>query len=330
MHKQNFSTKAMVEAGLISTIIAAIFLMSVTIPMFSRLSLFILPIPVAVLCIRHNYSVAAGAVFVSAAMMGMVYSPVTALEYAVMFGVTGLTLGYCIKTGKEGWAMLAIVAASATFAAIIDLSIVVVLFYNGGFFDFLNQIIKGINDYMNLVYESYRSSGMTETQIQQIQQVMGIFTTNLVLELIPSAIAFSAFSFAAISYSLTAAVLKRLRYEVKAMPPFSELYINNRIGTGILLFTVIGALMSKNGIAGGQIIAGASMMLVQMIFAVDGVALATYYFRRRFNMSKLLTALIIFLTISSPTVSVAYSFAGILDMIFDFRKLDPFRRKIAR
>ena len=43
MHKQNFSTKAMVEAGLISTMMVAMFLLTVNLPMFSGLSLFIYP-----------------------------------------------------------------------------------------------------------------------------------------------------------------------------------------------------------------------------------------------------------------------------------------------
>jgi len=80
MHKQNFSTKAMVEAGLISTMMVAMFLLTVNLPMFSGLSLFILPVPVAVLCIRHNYKAAAGAVFVSAVLTGMLYNPFIALR----------------------------------------------------------------------------------------------------------------------------------------------------------------------------------------------------------------------------------------------------------
>jgi uncharacterized protein YybS (DUF2232 family) len=330
MHKQNFSTRAMVEAGLTSTIMVAVFLLTVNLPMFSGLSLFILPIPVAVLCVRHNYSAAAGAVFVSAVLIGMLYSPVSAFTSSAIFGVTGLTLGYCIKTGKEVWTTIAMLAAAAAAAILIDMAVVIAVVYNTGFTEFVNQNLKVIKESMQQYYDYYKQSGASESQLQQLKQSMEIFTVDYILQMLPLSLATCAFGFAFICYSATRSIMKRLRYEIKPVPPVSEIYISNRVGTFILLFAVIGALMSKNGVAGGQNIAGSSMLLAQMVFTVDGVALAAYYLRRRFNMTKIITFLVILLTVSSPAFALAYVVLGLTDMIFDFRKLDPFRRKIAR
>lgn len=330
MHKQNFSTKAMVEAGLTSTIMVAVFLLTVNLPMFSGLSLFILPIPVAVLCVRHNYSAAAGAVFVSAVLIGMLYSPVSAITSSAIFGGTGLTLGYCIKTGKEVWATIAMLAAAAAAAILIDMAVVITVVYNTGFTEFVNQNIQVIKESMQQYYEYYKQSGASESQLQQLQQSMEIFTVDYIMQLLPVLLAACAFGFAFIFYSATRSIMKKLRYEIKPIPPVSEIYINNRVGTFILIFAVLGALMSKNGIAGGQNIAGASMLLAQLVFTVDGVTLAAYYLRRRFNMTKMITFLVILLTVSSPAFALAYVVMGLTDMILDFRKLDPFRRKIAR
>jgi uncharacterized protein YybS (DUF2232 family) len=330
MHKQNFSTKAMVEAGLTSTIMVAVFLLTVNLPMFSGLSLFILPIPVAVLCVRHNYSAAAGAVFVSAVLIGMLYSPVSAITSSAIFGGTGLTLGYCIKTGKEVWATIAMLAAAAAAAILIDMAVVITVVYNTGFTEFVNQNIQVIKESMQQYYEYYKQSGASESQLQQLQQSMEIFTVDYIMQLLPVSLAACAFGFAFICYSATRSIMKKLRYEIKPVPPVSEIYINNRVGTFILIFAVIGALMSKNGVAGGQDIAGASMLLAQLVFTVDGVTLAAYYLRRRFNMTKMITFVVILLTVSSPAFALAYVVMGLTDMILDFRKLDPFRRKIAR
>jgi uncharacterized protein YybS (DUF2232 family) len=330
MHKQNFSTKAMVEAGLTSTIMVAVFLLTVNLPMFSGLSLFILPIPVAVLCVRHNYSAAAGAVFVSAVLIGMLYSPVSAITSSAIFGGTGLTLGYCIKTGKEVWATIAMLAAAAAAAILIDMAVVITVVYNTGFTEFVNQNLQVIKESMQQYYDYYKQSGASESQLQQLQQAMEIFTVDYILQMLPVSLAACAFGFAFICYSATRSIMKKLRYEIKPIPPVSEIYINNRVGTLILIFAVIGALMSKNGVAGGQNIAGSSMLLAQLVFTVDGVTLAAYYLRRRFNMTKMITFFVILLTVSSPAFSLAYVVMGLTDMIFDFRKLDPFRRKIAR
>lgn len=330
MHKQNFSTKAMVEAGLISTMMVAVFLLTVNLPMFSGLSLFILPVPVALLCLRHNYSVAAGAVFVSAVLTGMLYSPVSALTSSAIYGGTGLMLGYCIKTGKEVWNTIAMLAAVAAAAIMIDMAVVITVVYNTGLTEFIKMNLKLINDSMQQYIQLYRQDGVPESQLEQFKQSMGIFTVDYVYQLLPASLAASAFGFAFMCYTAARAIMKRLRYDLMPVPPVSEIYINNRVGTLILLFAVIGSLMSKNGIAGGQNVAGASLLLIQMVFTLDGVSLAAYYFRRRFNMSKLMALLVILLTVSSSAFIIAYVLLGLTDMIFDFRKLDPFRRKIAR
>ena len=329
MHKQTISTKAMVEAGLISTLMVAVFLLTVNLPMFSGLSLFILPIPVAVLCLRHNYSVAAGAVFVSAVLTGMLYSPVSAITSSAIYGGAGLTLGYCIKTGKEVWATIAMLAASVAAAIIIDMAVVIAVVYNAGFTEFVNQNLQIIKESMQQYYEYYKQSGASESQLQQLQESLGILTPDYIIQLLPVSLAGSAFGFALICYSATRSIMRRLRYEIKPIPPVSELYINNRAGTFILVFAVIGALLNKYGIAGGQNIAGASMFLIQMVLTVEGVALAAYYLRRKIKMGKLLAFLVILLTVSSAGFITVYVMLGLLDMIFDFRKLDPFRRKIA-
>ncbi|HEY5576422.1 MAG TPA: DUF2232 domain-containing protein [Clostridiaceae bacterium] len=330
MHKQNFSTRAMVEAGLTSTIMVAVFLLTVNLPMFSGLSLFILPIPVAILCVRHNYSAAAGAVFVSAVLIGMLYSPVSAVTSSAIFGGTGLTLGYCIKTGKEVWTTIAMLAAAAAAALLIDMAIVIAVVYNTGFTEFVNQNLQIIKESMQKYYEYYKQSGASESQLQQFQQSMEIFTVDYILQMLPVSLAACAFGFAFICYSATRSIMKRLQYEIKPIPPASEIYINNRVGTFILIFAVIGALMSKYGVAGGRNIAGSSMLMAQMVFTFDGATLAAYYLRRRFKMSKVITFLVILLTVSSSAFILVYVVMGLTDMIIDFRKLDPFRRKIAR
>lgn len=329
MHKQTISTKAMVEAGLISTMMVAVFLLTVNLPMFSGLSLFILPIPVAALCLRHNLSVAAGAVFVSAVLTGMLYSPVSAITSSAIYGGAGLTLGYCIKTGKEVWATIAMLAASAAAAMIIYMAVVTAVIYNTGFTGFVNQTLQIINESLQQYYEYYKQAGATESQLQQLQQSIGILTPDYIIQLLPISLAVAAFGFAFICYNAARAILGRLRYEMKPIPPVSELYINNRAGTFILVFAIIGALMNRYGIAGGQNIAGASMLLIQLVLTVNGIALAAYYLRNKVRMSKLLAFLVIILTVSSAGFILVYVLLGLSDMIFDFRKLDPFRRKIA-
>ncbi len=329
MHKQNFSTKALVDAGLFSTIMVAVFLLTINLPMFSGLSLFILPVPVAVLCLRHNYSTAAGAVFVSAVLTMMLYNPLIALTSAIQYGGTGLILGYCIKNEKEVWHTIAMLAAASAAGTILNSAVLITVVYHTSFPEFVNQIIKLYSDSMQQSIELYKQQGVPSSQIQQMQQLMKSLTAELFYQVLPACLVVSAFGFALLNYIAAGAIMKRLRYEIKPVPSLSELYISNRVGTFVLLFAVAGALMNKYGLAGGQIVAVSSMLVAALVLVAEGVALAVYYLRIRFNLSKLMTVLIILFTVTSPVFFNAYLAMGLADMIFDFRKLDPFRRKIA-
>ena len=60
MQNRIYNTKAVIEAGLISALIVVIMLINVYVPIFSIFGMFILPVPVTVLYIRHNYKVTLG------------------------------------------------------------------------------------------------------------------------------------------------------------------------------------------------------------------------------------------------------------------------------
>ena len=330
MHKQNFSTRAMVEAGLTSTIMVAVFLLTVNLPMFSGLSLFILPIPVAILCVRHNYRIAVGAIFVSAVLTGMLYDPFIALTSAIQYGGTGLILGYCIKTEKEVWTTIVMLAAVTAVGTVVNTAVIITVIEHMSFPEFMNQTIKMYNDSIQQSIQIYKQAGVPTSQIQQIQQSMSMYTPDIIYQMLPACLVASAFCFSLLCYISARAIMKRLRYEIKPVPPASELYISNRVGTFILIFAVAGALMKKYAIAGGQIMSGASMVMAMMVLIIEGAVLAAFYLRRKFNFSKLMTFLLILFTVFSPVFVYAYVIMGLADMIFDFRKLDPFRRKIAR
>ena len=75
----------------------------------------------------------------------------------------------------------------------------------------------------------------------------------------------------------------------------------------------------------GQYMITSSELILQLIFFIDGLALITYYLMKKFKMSKKVTAIVIVLTALS-SLSLFYVLAGFIDMIFDFRKLDPYKK----
>lgn len=325
MHNRIYNTKAVIEAGLITALIVVIMLITVYVPIFSTFGMFVLPIPVTVLYIRHNYKITLGAVVVSAILIAMLYNPISALTSSILFGITGITFGYCIRNDKKLSTTILLLALASAIGIVINFSIYVNLLDKRGIAGFINDNIRIMKESLNLSKELYGKMGVSNEQFASIEKSFELFTPDFILKLIPAIVILMSFFSAYINYLLTSSILKKLRYNMKPMVPFSQIYINTRIGTLVGVTLLIGLLLSRSKVQGAEYVVSSAEYLLQFIFVIDGISVAAYYLRNRFNISKPITALILFFTVFSQ-ISAIYVYAGLADMLFDFRKLDPYRR----
>jgi Predicted membrane protein len=327
MQNRIYNTKAIIEAGLISAIIVVIMLLNVYVPIFSVLGVFILPVPVTVLYIRHNYKVTLGAVVVSAILIAMLYDPISALTSSTLFGATGMTLGYCVKHDKKFSTTILFLAIASAVSVIINFAIFSSFVNKDGIVGLVNQNIKILNESLNMSKGLYSKMGVPSEQFAQLEKSFSIFTTDFILKLMPAMLVIMSFGSAYFNYVITKSILKKLRYNIEDVKPFNEIYINTRIGTILVLFLIIGILLNKNKMAVGEYITNSSEIILQLIFVLDGLAVVYYYLKNKLNMTKMFIVLILIFTATSQ-LSIIYMYLGFIDMIIDFRKLDPYRRLI--
>ena len=256
----------------------------------------------------------------------MVYDPISALTASILFGATGITLGYCIKHEKKFSKTILFLAIASAVAIIINFTILSTLVDKGGIVALVNQNIKMLHESLNMSKDLYSKMGVSSEQFAPIEKIFH-FTVDFVLKLIPAILVIMSFGSAYFNYVITRSILKKLRYDIEEVKPFNEIYINTRIGTIVVLCLIVGILLTKNKIAIGEYITNSSGTILQLIFLLDGLAVATYYLRNRFNISKMFTVLILVFTATSQ-ISIIYMYLGFIDMIIDFRKLDPYRRLI--
>jgi len=91
------STKSIVEGAFLSAITALLFLASLYIPLLGTLISFLCPLPIIILCLRHNLKVATLALFISFFLITLVAGPFQGLIAVLGFGILGITLGIVIK-----------------------------------------------------------------------------------------------------------------------------------------------------------------------------------------------------------------------------------------
>lgn len=325
MQSGNFNTKAIVEAGLLSAIIVVLMLTTAYIPFLSILNV-LLPVPVTVLYLRHNYKVALTAVVVSGIIVSTMYSPVLALGVIVTYSFTGMTLGYCIKRDKKVFHTIILLALVSAVAYGINILIFIFIIQPDGIqglISYINQMLAMINKTMTQTKEFYKSAGMSASQLAKLNQIPTL-TIRYSMLIFPGAFVLACVIDACISYSIAEAILKKLRYKVRSFKPFSEFYINNKIGALAIILFCISLLLQRSNIFIGEYAVGFLTIIIGSMLLVCGLALATFYLRRQYKLSKKIVILLLMVAILMQLEQI-FLILGFMDMILDFRHLDADR-----
>lgn len=325
MQKRIYNTKALIEGSLITALTVVIMLISIYVPIFSIVANFILPVPITILYIKQNYKVTLISIIASGILISILYNPIAALSLVVLIGLTGMTLGYCIKNKKKFGTTMIFLAISVALGMIFYFIVYIMLMSKGGIYGFVNEMVENFRQSMDLSKSMYEKAGVSGSQLASMESMINIFTPEYIMRLIPAGIVIVSFVSSYLNYITARAILVKLKYEVNDIKPLNQWYMNTRLGTLIGAILLIGILFDRKNMAVGQYIVTSSELILQLIFLIDGLALTTYYLMKKFKMSKKITAIVIVLTALS-SLSLFYILAGFIDMIFDFRKLDPYRK----
>jgi uncharacterized protein YybS (DUF2232 family) len=325
MNNRTTDTKSIVEAGLNAALIAVIMLMNTYVPAFSMVGTFLLPIPVTILFIRHNLKVTISAIFVSAVLAAILISPLPALTSSVLYGLTGISLGYCIKKDIKVSSTLGLMTIASAIGVVFSWYVLAYLVHRGGVVGVVEEAVKALQESMRISVEFYKSMGLNNAQTEQMLKMFDLFTVDNLLLMIPGLIIIGAFFSSYINYIITKAILKRFRYSMRDMTPFDKVYIDNRLGALLLMFYLLGIILSAREIKAGQYIVTSSIMILNMVFTVVGLAVVIYFLKNKYRVPKGLMIAIVVFAMMSPQLGMIFVYAGFADMFFDFRKLDPNR-----
>lgn len=333
MENKNYNTKAIVEAALISVMISVIMIITGYLPIVSFIGTLILPIPVAILYIRHNTKITITAIFVSIILTSLVYNPIMAIYSAITYSTVGIALGYCVKKNKKSSTTLLFLTISSVISNILTIAFSMMFIEKVGFVNFISKNLeffkKTMETSLDKVKVIYSQAGITPEQLKILDknfEMIKKMDVMLILILIPTTIFVISFISAYLNYIVSRAILKKLNYTMEEVLPFSRVYVSNIVGAVLIGIVCIGIIFSAKKITGGEYILNSSQILMQFVFMINGLAATTYFLRVKRNLSKPVVVLILVLTSLSPLGTIYFSI-GLMEMAFDFRKLDPYRIK---
>jgi uncharacterized protein YybS (DUF2232 family) len=324
MYNRTMNTKSIVEAGLNAALVVAIMLMNAYVPAFSLIGTFLLPIPITILYIRYDLKSTLGAIFVSAVLVALLVGPITALHSSVVYGLSGIALGYCLKKRKKISATLGILTIASAIGTAFSYYVFGYLISNKGIRGLLQQTVDAMHTSKTMVIDMYTKMGVDTAQFEPLLKAFDLYTVETLLLFLPAMLILGGFFSAYLNFIISKGILKRFKYELPQMTPFTQVYFDNRIGALLIIIICIGVILTAQGIKLGGYLSTSGIMVLSFAFVVIGVAVVGYFLKNKYHMAKGFIILIIGFAIMSQLGSI-FIFIGIADMIIDFRKVDPNR-----
>lgn len=312
--------RPMVEGGLLAGIAIIFAVISAYLPVIGPFVNLLWPVPIILLGVRHGYRLSIMATVVAGVIIAMLLHPMQAVSVVVGFGLTGIVLGYAFRMefspGKTMlWGSAASLLSSVALLAI-------------------GAAVTGINplamqsDIMAQAVEQgvevYRNMGMAEQELAKITESMKTMI-DLLKIILPAGFIMASVVVTFINFVIAKTVLKKLGHNIPDFPPFR----NWTLPDYVTYFFVVALVMIYWGkskeITMLYNIGMNLQMMTGMLLLVQGLSLF-YYIVDKYNLSRVVRGIILFLILSNGFISQMVIFAGAIDTIIDYRRIRPPRK----
>ncbi len=307
------NTRALVESALLSVLGTILVLLGQYVPVIGMVALFLWPLPSALVVLRHGLRWGIMASVVTALSLTLFMNWITALGLWVLFGLTGLTFGYAVT--KE-------------FSPAVIITITSGAFLIGVFTAFLSVYVLSAITPMQIIDEWISamqvSAGISEKLLGpnraiDIYKEPEVLKTQI-LRMMPAGVLLSALLQSYINFEVLRRVLSRLGHVLEPLPPFSRWILPEYVAHLAVVAYLSLVLGMYYNIAIVEQISQNVFMTMSILLLIETSSVISYYLTQR-RIPKLFSVLAVVLILTTPVLSMLAMLFGIIDILFDFRRL---------
>lgn len=311
------SVRALTEGALMAAMAAVLGIIGIYIPVLAFVTGLFWSIPIILLVMRHSIKVGLMGLVVAGTLISFVAGPVQALLLVVNLGGMAIAYGCCFKKKQPPIKTLLIgtvIAALSTAATVILSSFVANLPITHMISQFKGVVDEAFDMYRQMgVLDKILPEGMTPDQYKE--QIYKMIET-----LLPGAFVAGSMGAALINYLIARKILKRLKYRIPEMPPFSNWHFPWYIVWGVI--AALGLLLLGKYLQNQiMVLAGQNILYIYYpLLLISGLSVAVYYWKA-YQPSGALKILIIFGVIMFiNVVFFMILVVGLFDPLFDYRR----------
>jgi uncharacterized protein YybS (DUF2232 family) len=308
-------TKSIVEGALLSAITAILFLASLYIPLLGTLISFLCPLPIIILCLRHNTKVALIALFIAFLLVTLLGGPYQGLIAVLGFGILGLALGIAIKKKFSLWEVLLVGSVTSFISKLLLMLIGLWLLGFNPLLLSLEQMEQGIMQSLSFS----QNMGLDPEQLETIKDSL-LQSLELIKIAFPAMLVLTSVFDTIINYWVAGKILKRFGFVLAPLVPFRQWRVGHSFFWSYLAGLFLLILNSRYNLPILQKIGLNIQLLFSIIFLITGLALLSYIFYY-YQIKSVFFWIVCVIVFIQPALSLIVTWMGIFDVWFDFRRL---------
>lgn len=309
------STRSMVEGALLSAITIILSLFSLYVPVLGLVASLVWPVPIVILGIRHGLRTSILSTAVAGILVAMLEGPTQAFTVVLGFGFIGVTMGWAI--GKD-YPPLKVMILGGAASLISKVVLILISLYIMGI-NPLSEEISAMRESLSLISNMYKGMGMNPETVKSVTESFGKMLDLMALA-IPGILVLASVLDAFLNYQVTKVILSRLGQKIRDFTPFWQW----RFPAYAVFFFLLGVLLTMMEVywpRGVLKFIGLNLQVVfYFVFLIEGFSLIAY-FMGRYNIAKPLRVLVVFLVFFNPFISQLVIWAGMFDILFNFRRI---------
>lgn len=281
---------------------------------FFPLMFLIFPVVFIVLGIKNGLLDGIISLMTTCTIVAFVIEPMTSLYIFLLFGPLVISMIYTIKKRKS--TMEVLLVGTISFFASIIVVFGIINYIEGNLLLTIEQAFK---ETLNIRIEALKDMGLTSYEILENKKLLEDAFKYMLL-IAPATGLLTSLIVSYMNYSLTIIGLRRIGIYVVNIPRFSRFRLPNNISIGIIVMFITGFVAKQLNFDYFDTIAINLTVLIGIMFSIQGLSVIDF-FLIKIKVKKFFRILFILLTIIAAPLMTVVSGLGLIDVIFDLRKL---------
>ncbi len=310
--------RALTEAGLTVGIGVVLSLLGVYVPIFSIVTWFLWPIPLAFLGTRHGirWSTMAGAAIII--ILLFLTGPLIATRVGLLFGPMGILLG---EGFRQRWSAGYLLTAATTVFMLGFFLHFAILFYIMDV-NILELYREALTQSTQMVFETFEGSGYNSIELDQMKTEY-LKQQEQTRQLVPFLLLSGGMIIAYVDIVMASYVLRRLQVPTVDFPPAAEWELP-RAALYIYVAALVVELVGSDWAYWVPSVAMNIKVCCMFLILIQGIAVI-FWLARRYKVVRFFRWVIVILGIFIPLFTTFLFLAGLIDMGLNYRKRKHYR-----